>query len=55
MRQRKQKKEEEQRKWEVCKFVEVLKVIKMEYRSEVGIVVIIRAETIRDFALAIKA
>ena len=36
VRQRKQKKEEDQRKWEAWKFVEVLKVLKMDYHSVVG-------------------
>ena len=36
VRQRKQKKEEEQRKCEVWKFVEVLKVLKMDCHSVVG-------------------
>ena len=36
VRQRKQEKEEEQRKCEVWRFVEVLKVLKMDYHSVVG-------------------
>ena len=36
VRQRKQEKEKEQRKCEVWRFVEVLKVLKMDYHSVVG-------------------
>ena len=36
VRQRKQEKEEKQRKCEVWRFVEVLKVLKMDYHSVVG-------------------
>ena len=36
VRQRKQEKEEGQRKWEVWTFVEVLKVLKMDYHGVVG-------------------